>query len=346
MATHSVAPEVQSELPRCLLVLPLGFYAFGHTLRRELELRGMQVVMENDEFPISMLGKVMGKLGALNLLRRFTLKAFIKRYGDGGRHFDLVIIIKGRGVGNELIAFLRSIARRLVAYNFDSFRFNPSPLDWWQGVHRYCTFDIEDAREHHLPLVHLFSAIPTGMALGQKKYDISVLMKNHSERLAYTDQILTALPGLSSFTYIFEPYLLSFMFGLLRTPRLYLKYWKSIHFRPLPYQDFLRVLSESRVTADYAHPSQSGITIRCFEARSVGAAIVTNNAHVFCHPSFSTQTVVHFPLGGNALQLAADVRRLLDEAPSSSVRSVADFMSDLLGETASAVVTTPSASLK
>jgi hypothetical protein len=329
------------ERPRCLLILPLSFYSFGRVLCQELEAGGLDVVMGNDEFPANTLGKLMGKLGPLRLLRWFTLRAYRKRYEGATRRFSLVIIVKGRGIGSDLVRFLKSISELVVAYNFDSFRFNPSPLAWLKDVDRYCTFDINDAREHDLPLVHLFSAIPARKPPAAKRYDLTVLMKNHTQRLAYTDQVLSALPDRSRFIYIFEPNLFSFALGLLRHPRLYFKYWEDIHFRPLPYEEFVRVLSESRVTVDYAHPSQTGLTIRCFEARSVGVSIVSNNPHVFSHPFFEARTVVHFPLGGDRSQLALEVQRLLNEPPDCSVRSVADFMSELLGGATSSQAATP-----
>jgi hypothetical protein len=216
-----------------------------------------------------------------------------------------------------------------------SFCFNPSPLDWLHSVDRYCTFDIQNAREHGLPLAHLFSALPDDLPVLEKKYGVSVLMKNHSQRLAYADEVLSALPSVSRFVYIFEPNIFSFILGVLKYPRLYLKYRRHIHFKALAYTDFLKVLGQSRVTIDYAHPSQTGITIRCFEARSVGVAIVTNNNHIFSNPEFDATLVAHFGLGGDPSRLATDFQRLTLTTPGRSMRSVDQFMGELLDEPAS-----------
>jgi hypothetical protein len=231
-----------------------------------------------------------------------------------------------------LIDFLKSIGDRVIAYNFDSFRFNPSPLDWLGQVDRYCTFDIEDARRHGLPLVHLFTSVSETNGASDDRYDLSVLMKNHSQRLAYTDEVLSAVPERSRFIYIFEPNIFSFALGLAKNPLLYLKYKKFIHFKPLPYDAFLKVLSASKVTVDYAHPEQTGITIRCFEARSLGVSLVTNNPHVLGHTSFDAESVVHFPIGGDHMRLQAEIGRLLEAPRTKAYRSVKVFMSELLDD--------------
>lgn len=313
----------------CLLIIPLSFYSFGNTLKKCLEEDGYEVKLENDEFPASLYGKVLGKVGALRILRYLTLNEYRRRY-NGNEKFDLVLIVKGRGVSTGLVDFLRTFATRVVAYNFDSFRFNPSPLDWLASVDRYCTFDIKDARDYGLPLVHLFSALPERLSVREKCYDISVLMKNHSQRLAYADAVLSAIPSTSRFVYIYEPNFISFVIGFLKYPRLYVKYRRHIHFKSLSYGDFLTALAQSRVTIDYAHPSQTGITIRCFEALSVGVSIVTNNGHVFTNPAFDRASVAHFELGGDCDRLALAFPGLLRAAPAQSVRSVKQFMSELL----------------
>ncbi|GLH74272.1 hypothetical protein GETHLI_27740 [Geothrix limicola] len=332
MADPRTSYDFNMGRPACLLILPVGFYGFGKVLGQELERRGMDVVIENDEFPTNIFGKILGKLRLLTLLRWLTLRGYKRKYGVAREAFDLILIVKGRGVGCDMVAFLRTISRRVVGYNFDSFSFNPSPLDWMHEVDRFTTFDPVDAAHHGLPLVHLFSAFPVPRDPVSKRYDISAIMKNHSQRLVYTDRVLTALRDRSRFIYIFEPNAFSFLLSFFRHPALYRKYWKDIHFKPLAYNDFFQILLESRCTVDYAHPLQTGLTIRCFEARSAGASLVTNNPHVLEHPSFREGEALHFPLHGDLAKLASDIVPLLGHNRTGEARTVAEFMSELLGE--------------
>ncbi len=314
-----------------LLILPLTFYGFGKTLSKSLEARGYVVQMDNDEFPANVWGKILGKLGLFAMLRRITLRHYQQRYRAGSDSFDTVLIVKGRGVGPALIDHLRSLSRHVIGYNFDSFGFNPSPLAWKHAANRYCTFDIQDARDHHLPLVHLFSALPPGAGTSSKRIDVSVLMKNHSQRLAYVDQVLGALPpGVSTRIFIFETNALTAVVGALRSPRLYRKYWRHIHFTALPYEQFLDALGQSRVTVDFAHPSQTGITIRCFEAASLGVSVITNNRYTLDHPFFSSGAAAHVPLGAEPESFRDAIERLLTQAPALQARGVDDFLNELL----------------
>lgn len=316
---------------KCLLISPLSFYSFGATLKKCLEEDGYTVKLDNDEFPANMLGKMLGKVGALRILRRLTLAEYKRRY-DGKEKYDLVIIVKGRGVSRELIDFLRTFAHRVIAYNFDSFKFNPSPLDWLGSVDRYCTFDIKDAQDHDLALVHLFSALPENSPGGGKKYDVSAVMKNHSHRLSYTDKVLSSIPNASRFIYIYEPNYISFFLKFFKYPYLYVKYWRYIHFTPLSYEAFFNLLSQSRVTIDYAHPSQTGITIRCFEALSLGVAIITNNAYVFTNNAFDKRSVIHLGLRDDRKRLTSNFEGLLQYRNRPSTRSVREFTRELVGD--------------
>lgn len=317
-----------------LLVLPLSFYSFGETLSKSLTDQGYLVQVVNDEFPANLTGKLLGKLGALSVLRRLTLEEFKRRYSDRRKCYDVVLIIKGRGVGPELIELFKQISEKVVAYNFDSFEFNPSPLKWMNLVDKYCTFDIKDAQFHDIPLVHLFSALPSTHNKVPKCIDVSVLMKNHSQRLAYTDLVISSLPmGISKLIYIFEPNWLSAVLGALKNPLLYIKYWRHIHFKPMPYEKFLEVLGKSRVTVDYAHPSQTGITIRCFEASSLGVSIITNNPHVVEHPFFQQNSVAHVPFNANPSNIVNSINGLLAHPMRVSVRGVDQFLHELLEHT-------------
>ncbi len=314
---------------KCLLILPILFYSFGESLKQRLEALGYDVTFDNDEYPRNLFGRVLGKLGALSLLRRMTLNAFKRHYHEP-THYDLVIIIKGRGIGIELLEFIKTFSTKIVAYNFDSFQYNPSPLDWFLAVDRYGTFDMKDASQYNLPLIHLFSSVPIYAADISKEYDISVLMKNHSNRLRYTDKILSILPSATRFIYIYESSFLSFAYWFLRHPFLYVKYWQYIHFKPLPYNHFLNVLGKSRVTVDYAHPSQTGITIRCFEALSLGVAIITNNSSVLSNSQFEKESVALINLKHDAVHASELCRGLLLTTTKRQLRTVDQFLEELI----------------
>lgn len=315
--------------PRCLLGYPPSFYSFGSTVKAELERRGYEVVTISDEFPANLFGRVLGQFRHPRLLRHITERRYRSLLASQPP-FDLCLMIKGRGMSAACVEFLRSICKRTLAFNFDSFGYHPSSLDWFRHFDQFATFDMKDARDHNVPLVHLFSALPPRATPPEKRVDVSAIVKNHSQRLQYIDTVLSALPHATRFIYIFEANVLSFLVNFLRYPRLYVKYWKQIHFKPLPYARFLDALATSKVTIDYAHPSQTGITIRCFEALSVGTHLITNNPNVSdCH-WFEGAGVLHLPMGKPTTALADGFAGLLQRRPTVRIRSLVDFVGDLL----------------
>ena len=132
-------------------------------------------------------------------------------------------------------------------------------------------------------MIHLFSSIKTKKNTIHKKYDISVIQKIHSNRLNFIHFVVNAMKDKSIFIYLYEVNLFSFFKNLLKNPFLYFKLRKYIHFEPLSYEEYVKLIKDSRFTLDVAHPKQSGITIRCFEALHLGTKIITNNNHVFKH---------------------------------------------------------------
>lgn len=314
-------------VPTCLLVIPRHFYSFERHIREGLEAKGYQVTVANDEYPEGMLGKIIGKL-QIPYIFTATWNVFHARYVSGQR-YDLVLIFKGRGMSVRLIEALRAVADRVVAYNWDSFELNRSPLAWYRSTSRYYTFDYRDAERWKLPVVELFSAARTVLDDKRVEYEISSIVRNHSGRLRYIDQVLTVLKPATQYIAIFELNVFTFLFNFVRSPRLYLKYWKQITFKPVPYAEYSRVMAASAFTIDYAHDTQTGITMRCFEAVNSKTKIITNNPYMTRSPHFAPgdYLVIEDGAAGDRLKQAFAAAR---SAPfASTPRTISDFIGDL-----------------
>ncbi|MES3025494.1 MAG: hypothetical protein V4857_28285 [Pseudomonadota bacterium] len=308
--------------------MPTSFYSFANVIAAGLEQAGYTVVIANDEYPNNIWGRLIGKLRVHGLLSAITRRVLARRF-LAGRQYALALIIKGRGMSPALLAAVRAHAQYTVAYNFDSFKFNPAPLAWLTHVDRYVTFDYADAERHALPLVDLFSSLPVDAAPKAVRYEVSAILRNHSERLQYVDQVFAATGSKNTFLYVFEQNLFTFAFNFLRSPRLYLKYWDHISFKALPYKDYIAVLKSSDFTVDYAHPSQTGITIRCFEAVSAQTKFITNNPYVLRNAWFTDANAIVFKRGGDAAELARQYQARRGLGGAAHHRSIADFLREL-----------------
>ncbi len=321
--------------PRCLLILPRGFYSFVTVLTRGLSALGFETSVANDEYPESFFGKVISKLG-LPLSHAITRKVLTRQHLSG-QHYDLILLIKGRGLDAATVTTLLQHGRHVVGYHFDSFRFDAGPARWGASLRRVCTFDYRDAQEHGLAVVELFTSMPPVAAdalAAPRRYKVSAVLRNHSQRLAYLDQALRALgplPAEQTFLYIFEANALSFLANFLRHPRLYLKYRHAISRKPLPYAQYVAAIAGSELTIDYAHPKQTGITIRCFEALSAGTRLITNNPWVLRSPHFLADNALVFGSNGDASALRQQLQALPAQPPVVLRRTVDDFLRELIG---------------
>lgn len=302
----------------------------ARVIQQALEQMGYDVTQANDEYPENFIGKVLSKLD-MPLARTLTRRAF-HRQGFCAQRWDLVVIFKGRGIGRKLISDLRKVSRRIVGYHFDALAYDPACRHWPKaGVDRVSTFDYADACAEGWPLVELFSTLSPPDPKPTIRYDVSAILRNHSQRLAYVDEVLGALAESRSFVVIFEKSLLTFLWYFARSPRLYWKWRNSIRFKPLPYDAYMAVLECSALTIDYAHPRQTGLTIRCFEARATGTRIITNNPYAAQSPLFDQKAIIVHSHGGDLERLQKAVSESAGFQPEPKARDPQQFLREVIG---------------
>ncbi|MFH0709186.1 MAG: hypothetical protein V2A75_03175 [Pseudomonadota bacterium] len=316
-------------MKRCLLITPLSFYTWHSTMAKELIGRGYSVDTMNDEYPEGLLGLLLGNF--LNVIsRKITLSRFREYFEDDSRRYDLIIIFKGRGVSADLLKLLKLNSNRVVAYNFDSFNYFSNPLQWYKEVSVYKTFDFVDAIEHQIERVDLFSDSLIEV-LPEKTVDISCVIKNHSDRLVYLNQIYSALhKDLSFKIFIYEKNLLTLLKNSLVHPFLIYKWRKHIYFNGLNQTDYFNLLAISKFTLDYAHPSQSGITMRCFQSAACGTIVITNNGHIQMSDKLSEDNYFVYKLDDDLKKLEKFIKDKIGAKPVVNYRGVSNFIDDLL----------------
>ncbi|WP_339882844.1 hypothetical protein [Polaribacter vadi] len=315
-------------MKNCLLIFPLTFYSFSDYIRKNLESRGYQVDVINDEYPNNMFGKILGKLH-IPLSPYITEKVIYKQKLKNN-NYDLVLIFKGRGMSKSLIKKLKTASIKVVGYNFDSFKYHSHPLSWFKEVTNYYTFDYKDGKKHTIPIVELFSSLPQNNSKKITEYSISAIVRNHSDRINFIDKILNQLNEKKVFIYIFEKDFFTFIINFFRNPLLYIKYKKFIFFKPLPYDKYVDVLKKSNFTIDYAHPKQSGATVRCFEALSCQTKIITNNHNIKNNLKFGDNNVIVYSKDVSADIMMKKYKKIIDIIPEKFNRSIDDFINDLI----------------
>jgi hypothetical protein len=312
----------------CLLIFPQSFYSFSNYIKNHLTTIGYDVETINDEFPDNTLGKIMGTL-QMSIHTSISEKVITEKYVNG-KTYDLILIFKGRGMSKSLIEKFKLISPKVIAYNFDSFSYFKNAKSWYKSVNSYYTFDYKDAKDFCLPIIELFSSLPLSTNKKEIKYSVSAIVRNHSNRIKFIDKVLVGLNEKSTFVYIYEKNIVSFAVNFFKNPVLYIKYRKMIHFKTLSYDEYINVLNQSDFTIDYAHPKQTGITIRCFEASSCRTKTITNNAFVLNNSNFNSTNTIVFNQHTNMDDFRNNYKRIKNILPKLYNRSIVDFMTELL----------------
>lgn len=296
-----------------------------------LEACGYAVTAANEEYPASIVAKVLSKLN-VPVVRWWTQRTITRRFLDGKR-WDLVVIIKGRGVSLSLVTALRAHTTRIVGYQFDALAYDRGLDRWAPGVDRMATFDYRDAEARGWPVVELYSTQQPRAPTRDEPYRLSAIMRMHSNRLAYVDQVVDALRPDSMFIYFFQKNIFEFASNFAKNPALYWKWRRHIHFVPLAYDAYLDALANSDFTIDYAHPKQTGATMRCFEALAMGVKIVSNNRWILRSRYFNDDNVVIFD-GDDRPGFLAAIARATGHRPVPIQRSPETFIRDVIGDRA------------
>jgi hypothetical protein len=316
------------QMKSCLLILPKSFYSFDKYIKNALSDLGYQVTVINDEYPEGVVGKIMGKLH-IPLLLPITKHVIVNSYLIN-KKFDFVLIIKGRGMSVPLIKKLKAVSLKIVGYNFDSFDYNRAPLKWYKHVHNYYTFDYRDADKHSIPVVELFTSISNPTNNKKREFELSAILRNHSERLHYTDHVLKIIQPKKPFIYIYEKNIFTFLINFFKSPYLYIKYFKYIKFKPLDYKKYINALANSDFTIDFAHPKQTGITIRCFEALSMKTKIITNNSYVNRNRHFNESNTIIYQPNCNARAFEKKYKEISFNEIVGYRRTIEDFIKELI----------------
>ena len=317
-------------MKKCLLIMPLDFYSMASQMQAALKKCGYETTLCNDRYPDNLLTKVLWKAGITKILYQTTFRHIRKNFLHNEGKYDICLIIKGYGMSKRLIDEIHKCCPYIVGYNFDSFAFHPLSLAWYKYVDKFYTFDYADARKYNLDIVELYSAIPdiNGQTIN-RKYDISVIQKIHSDRLPYISNVLSILRPSHAFVYLYESNIVTMLLNMVKHPIEYLKLHRFIHFKTLAYRNYVEVLTNSAITLDFAHPKQSGITMRCFEAESCGCKVITNNSETI--KRFSPDSVlIYRGKNDSAETFVTNYKKLLNSPMAIKRRTIMDFVNDLI----------------
>lgn len=257
----------------------LSTFSFG--ISRDLLRSGSySYALRNErlfEFPIwKVICRVFPTL-TRTLLVPYYFSILIDIYFKKSTH---LLIIRGELVPVWFVKISRLILPniKIVGYTWDSRKNNPRFYVLEKFMDKRYTFDLKDSLRYsipHLPLFYFNSHNKMGGREGSKITKIAFFGTIHSERLEWI-KLLVKLSNRMNFEFDYHLFVRSKAeFHLLSQKNQ--SYGLRFSTESLTYKELSLRLDAADIIIDIAHPSQSGLTLRTFEALSRGKILVTNN---------------------------------------------------------------------
>ncbi|WHF53043.1 hypothetical protein QGN23_07170 [Chryseobacterium gotjawalense] len=203
------------------------------------------------------------------------------------QHFDYLLVNKGEVMP---AFFLEKLTQQMpdcikIFYTWDSFKNNRHPEKIIDLFDRKFSFDAEDAAAYGLnfrPLFFLDDYRKIRNSCTNKKFDLIFLGTAHSDRYRITREVndWCLSKGLRTYYYYYIPNKIVYYLKR-KLDKTFLQFdIKKLSFKSLSASDIVRWYDESNVILDVNHPSQSGLTLRVFEAIGAGKKLITTNQEV------------------------------------------------------------------
>jgi hypothetical protein len=270
---------------RSALLITPTFFGIEHEIAAELQRRGFSVDFLPDRPFESPFLKAIGRLSRASMLR--TADRFYQSHLDnkGRPDYDLVLVIVGEGLSQRLLTRMRAALprARFILYMWDSLTGRKSGVaDNLSLFDRCLTFDPSDARHFGLQLRPLFYT-PTFDLPPQldPAYDLSFVGTIHSDRYEVITKVARQI-GAHRRCYWYLYLQAQWVYAFYRTVRP--SFWNTrsgdFRFAPLTRTDVTRIFMDSRAVLDIEHPTQTGLTLRTFEALGARKKLITTNSLV------------------------------------------------------------------
>lgn len=272
---------------RLLLVCP-KFYGYERYIKKCFQERYSHVKMFfSNKSEYSYFFKTLIKLFPSKKDNFFNWYFHFKLLGK--KKFDALVVIKGDNLSEFFFSLIdyENIPKRSM-YQWDSVKNNKNALRIEKYFNRKLTFDKKDADTYgwiYRPLFYMQSLC------GQRSKNLNILFNGslHSQRLQIVEM-------LKKYNNVYISLLISFL-GYIKEFKVqknkkYIENKEYITLKKLSVKENYSLYSSARVVVDYAHPEQTGLTMRTIEAYGNGCKLVTNNMFIRQEPIYNQDWVM------------------------------------------------------
>lgn len=219
-----------------------------------------------------------------NIINYFFIKSKFKN-----NFYDCIFVINGESLNSSSIKFLKSISNSIILYLWDSFNNKKYISEKIKLYSRSFSFDYSDTKKNKelffLPLFFIEYKKPTNK---KYKFDLFFVGTEHSSRFKKILKIVKFSKS-NYVKFYFQAkwfFYLKVFFGLIS-----LKYKNLFTLKKIPYDEYIFNLSNSKCVIDFAHPSQTGLTMRTIESVGLSKKIITDNQNIKNYSFYNSENI-------------------------------------------------------
>ena len=233
------------------------------------------------------------------LLYRRADKYYKKQLDLISASVDFVLIIKGEMVTKKTINLIRKKwpHAKIVLYLYDSVKSVKNISSKTRFYDKVYSFDSEDCKKYGFSFRPLFCDNPR-VSLNdvddKNKYDLCFYGTMHGDRFAVLNEVAAFCEkeGISLYRFCYLPaWFMKFYYFI--TNRGYRHFDKKlISLTPKTQDELADIISSSFAVLDVNDKSQSGLTIRTFEALFAGKRIITTNPSIAEYSFYDPENIL------------------------------------------------------
>lgn len=179
---------------------------------------------------------------------------------------------------------------KIIYYIWDSVDNFPNVVNIAKCCDKVYSFDRKDCRDYGYSFLPLFYT-PVDESYNTKEYDYSMIFSIYPQKIDNYKALSSVIPSNRiGFRHIFVPKSKYYYYKVISEKFRTLSK-KDVCFTPLPRQKVYEVFNASKVTIDCPLTSQRGLTMRTFEALSLGIKIVTTNKDIVNYDFYNPQNI-------------------------------------------------------
>lgn len=267
-----------------LLFVGVGFRNYDKLIANELSKRYDVVYINSKEF--DMLHRVLYKFArkyCKRWLEHLCAKHIMLEIREEAVNIDKIFVVKGEHLTSRHLAYIKQHNKieKSVLYLWDKWSMHENIDTIKSHFDDIYSFDTKDCEEQGVKLRPLFY-FEDQIKLGQKKtIDVSFVGNDHTGRYELLKRVKRICQE-NGFRYKF-----CLLIGKVeytkftRFPFLKNKYSREdaemFSESGVSYQEYVDIISSSKVVIDMPYKGQTGLTMRTIEALAMGARLITSN---------------------------------------------------------------------